>query len=107
MKTPILASSLTSLLLVAAAVAHADGMPSAPPIALSSVARAEVLADLQVWQRAGMDKLEAGEAGPEVFGERYRAALATYVALRNAPDFAGLVDRIARERGETVRIAGQ
>jgi hypothetical protein len=107
MKTHDLASVLAAALLAATGVAHADSMPSAAPAPQSTPSRAEVLAERALWQRAGLDALEAGEAGADVFSARYRDAHAAYLAQRHSPAFAQLVERIARERGESVRIAGQ
>ncbi|WP_298232988.1 hypothetical protein [uncultured Azohydromonas sp.] len=69
---------------------------SAQPSALS---RAEVLADLQVWQDSGLAALQHGET-PDVFSAEYQRASALYDALRKSPRFAMLVQSIAAKRGE-------
>ena len=107
MKIATLSAIVAPLLIAVSGIARADGMPSDSPVALSTASRAEVIADLQTWQRAGLDTLSAGEAGADVFSTRYLTAQANYEQLRAAPEFAMLVARIARQRGEGVRIAGE
>lgn len=92
---------------VAASAAFAQESPSDAPMALSTASRAEVLADLQIWQRSGMAALQQGEAGPQVFDAPYRSALAAYTAMRESPTFALLVRRIAAEIGERTEVAAQ
>lgn len=81
--------------------------PADAPAPTSTMSRAEVLADLQVWRESGLAELQAGESGPDVYSARYRSAEARYAAMRAAPAFAALVDRIARERGERLQIAAK
>ena len=81
--------------------------PSETVVPVSSQSRAEVLADLQVWQDAGLAAEQWGEAGPEVFAARYQQAEARYQAMRAAPAFAALVARIARVRGERTDLAAR
>ncbi|MFT3955559.1 MAG: hypothetical protein QM722_14560 [Piscinibacter sp.] len=76
------------------------------PIARSSLPRSEVLAELEIWRDSGLAALERGEAS-DTSGPSYRAALARYQALRDAPAFADQVARIARRLGETQLIAQQ
>jgi hypothetical protein len=68
----------------------------------STLTRAEVLADLQIWRESGLAALSRGEAGYNVFTLAYRQAQARYRALRASPRYAELVQRIAQERGENV-----
>src|SRR5882672_10612865 len=65
----------------------------------STASRAQVLAELEIWRRSGLAELDRGES-PDVFSDRYRRAAARYAALRSSPQFAGLVQSIADERGE-------
>ena len=85
--------------------AYGDSPPDARPA--STLTRAEVLADLQVWRESGLTALDFGEAGVDAFSADYRNATDRYAALRNAPEFAVRVARIARERGEVVDLAGR
>ena len=72
----------------------------------STLSRAEVLADLEIWRRSGLADLQRGEASPNTFSPQYREAHARYLAMRSSPEFAARVQSIARERGEIV-TAGQ
>ena len=67
----------------------------------STLSRAEVLADLQVWQASGLAALQHGDR-PDVFSAEYQRASALYAALRKSPHFAVLVQSIATKRGEVV-----
>jgi hypothetical protein len=81
----------------AGAYASAPGASNQP----SSLSRAEVLADLQVWKDSGLSELQNGYTS-EVFGTQYRRASERYAALRNSPHFAELVQSVAAKRGEVV-----
>jgi hypothetical protein len=70
-----------------------------------TLARAEVIADMLVWRRAGMAAFGRGEASPDTFSPEFRNARARYAAMRASPEFAALVQAIARRRGEIVLIA--
>jgi Domain of unknown function (DUF4148) len=83
----------------AALAADADADAPAP------LSRAEVLADLQIWRESGMAALHAREE-PAMLDAQYDAVAARYAALRASPMFAALVERIARERGEKIQVAG-
>jgi hypothetical protein len=98
---------LSSVCVVACTSACAQESPSDAEVPMSSLSRAEVLADLVVWQRSGLAALHQGEAGPPAFDASYRAAQAAYLALRAAPSFALLVRRIAAETGERTDMAAQ
>lgn len=67
----------------------------------STLSRAEVLADLQVWKASGLAQLQHGDM-PDVYGAEYQRASALYAALRKSPHFAVLVQSIASKRGEVV-----
>ncbi len=91
--------ALTASLLLAAALpqAHAQEYPSAPAASTSQLSRAEVIADLHLWQRAGVDRyVEAQRYGMET--SEYQAAFAEYQRLRNSPAFAQEVARVKAEQ---------
>jgi hypothetical protein len=91
---------LAAALLTAACAAHAaDSEGGAAQVPLS---RAEVLADLQIWQQSGMSAFDNGEASADPSNASYSAAQARYVALRSSPEFSQLVSRIAQERGDVM-----
>ena len=94
-------SKLIALLVVPLCVGSAALAQEDSPAGLS---RAEVLADLQIWRDSGMAAVHAGE-DPAWFNRGYDAAAARYAAMRASPEFAALVDRIAQQRGEKVKIA--
>ena len=47
-----------------------------------ALTRADVLADLQMWKRAGLPVGGRGQAGVDVHAPDYQAAYARYLALR-------------------------
>jgi hypothetical protein len=100
-------SILGFLLAAVVSAAAAQGAPEAANSEAQGepVSRSEVLADLLVWQRAGMPALVAGDSGPDLNSNAYRQAHARYMQLRNSPEFAQIVARIAQERGEKLTIA--
>lgn len=90
--------ALTASLLLAAALpqAHAEEFDLPKPTA-SQLSRAEVIADLHLWQRAGVDRyVEAQQYGMET--REYQAAFAEYQRLRNGPAFAQEVARVKDEQ---------
>lgn len=72
----------------------------------SSVSRAEVLADLKVYQESGLAAAErvAQETG-QPNGPALQAARERYAALRHGERYAALVTQYAERRGETARPA--
>ena len=88
-------SLLGGILLAVAAGPAAAQAPAGP-----ALSRAEVLADLQLWQQSGMAAFTDGEASADSTNPAYRAAQSRYLAMRASPEFEPLVARIARERGE-------
>lgn len=77
-----LATALLSLCL--AAPSHGAGNP--PDQAAPSLSRAEVLADLALWRRAGVDRYaQLLSYGPDT--EEYRSAYQEYLRLRNSEEF--------------------
>jgi hypothetical protein len=100
--TSLLVATLCSAYITAASAADAD----APFVPTSLLTRAEVLADLEVWQLAGMPAFTRGDADTDLNSAGYRAAQAKYQQMIDSPDFAQRVIRIARQRGERVDVAG-
>jgi lysozyme family protein len=77
---------------------------SAPPAFIeqpSTLTRAEVLADLEVWKASGLADLQRTDS-PDYFSDQYARASALYAALHKSPHFATLVQSIAAKRGEVV-----
>ncbi|MBH9576980.1 DUF4148 domain-containing protein [Inhella proteolytica] len=94
MSIPRILVLATALLGTGAAMAQSSSEAQA-------LSRAEVLADLEIYQRSGLGAIEQDDL--QMFrGERYRAALARYRALRQSPEFAVRVQAIAQRRGETL-----
>ena len=101
------ASKTNSLLVAMAcglcvtAAAAADEFVPAP-----ALARAEVLADLEVWQLAGMPAFVHGDnVDGNMVSAEYQAAFAKYQQMLHSPEFVQRVARIARQRGEHIDIA--
>ena len=64
----------------------------------TALTRDQVRADLALWKRAGLDKLERGDGGTDTFSSQYRATYDTYRHLRVGDVFEGLrVDDITEE----------
>ena len=105
----IAGAALCAFAMTAAAADGADGARAEDaPVAVSTLKRAEVLADLAVWREAGLDAFVPGEAVADPLTDRaYQTALARYQALRSGPAFALRLQRIQRERGESVHVAGR
>lgn len=89
----------TALVLVLAAGVSGTALAQqAPSTALTSpygvpLTRAEVLADLALWKRAGVDRFWRGEATPDIYSPEYKAAFSEYVRLRSGPDYQAEVQR--------------
>ena len=92
------AGLLTSAILAAGCAQFSDSAPDARPVSAAaspgSLSRAEVLADLQMWQLAGMQD-HGREEVQGLADDQYRASLARYFALRASPAFGELVNRLA------------
>lgn len=97
----------TPRILVLAAALFSTGAALAEGAAASQAAsRAEVLADLEVYQRSGLATAE--EQDMQLFrGPAYQAARARYEAMRRSPEFAVRVAAIAQRRGAPVVNAVQ
>lgn len=74
----------------------------------STVSRAEVLADLKIYQESGLAAAErvASETG-QPDSAALQAARERYAALRQGERYATLVAEYAARRGETVRPAAK
>jgi hypothetical protein len=95
----MICSALLSLGMNMTRAAEQDAAPA-------PAARAEVLADLEIWRESGLALAQSGDAfDPQT--PFYRESLARYQAMRTSPQFAERVDRIARQRGETGQVAQQ
>ena len=62
-----------------------DYPPSLPAAATKT--RAEVRADLKLWQRSGMEDLYRGSQEPDVFSLKYRQRYAEYVRMRTGAEY--------------------
>ena len=67
----------------------------------STLTRAEVRADVEIWNRSGLAQLDRRES-PNVFSDQYIQAQARYQAMKASPQFAALVQSIA---GDSARWA--
>jgi hypothetical protein len=74
--------------------------------AQSGLTRAEVIADYHVWRLAGLHDLTRGEIGVDTNGYQYRKAYATYLHLRQSPQFAQLVSELQQRPNARV-VAGR
>lgn len=74
-------SALASSLLAFSGTAHAQGIDKCDPA--RQLTRAEVLLDLELWRRAGVDKYEK-QASYGVDVDAYDAAYKEYLRLRSA-----------------------
>lgn len=98
--------------IAAAAPVHAGTFVTDPESRVSvstqsTVPRAEVLADLKIYQESGLAAAEraAAETGQET--PALQAARQRYAALRHGERFAALVAEYAARRGEAVRVASK
>ena len=77
-------------------------MAQQSPVDASSLKRAEVLADLDLWREAGMQNVAAGaELGDDA---THTAEYSKYLSLRNSPRFAQAVQS---HLGNNTALAGQ
>lgn len=96
-------SLIASLAFAAAGMAHAQQAPAAADHPLT---RAEVLADLEIWQRAGLNELSSFEGYADVsLNSDYQQRLAVYRQLRSGPAYAEAVARLSGRASE--RVAAQ
>ena len=79
--------------------AMAEDSYSAQPLpATSTVTRAEVLADLQVYRESGLAEVDRGES-QDTTSAAYAQAKAKYEQLRGSSHYNDLVQQIAARRG--------
>jgi hypothetical protein len=98
-------TSIAALLLLAgAAQAQAIHITVPDDVALpvSTLSRAEVLAEAHLWRLAGLQALEQGDRGPDPESPAYRQARAKFAWLRASPQFPALVAELSRRPGATV-----
>jgi hypothetical protein len=81
-------------------------VPSSIEPAQSGLTRAEVVADYHVWRLAGLQDLTRGEQSVDTNSYQYRKAFATYLHLRQSPQFAQLVSELENKRNARV-VAGR
>src|SRR5262249_33242172 len=78
--------------------AHAEPIYVDWPVDLtpstSTLTRAEVQADFELWRLAGQQELHNSELPPDTTSVAYPTPQARYAALRNGPQFAELVKKI-------------
>jgi hypothetical protein len=101
-------SKLTSIaaLLLLAGAAHAQAIritvPDEVPLPVSTLSRAEVIADYHLWRLSGLQALNQGDRGPDTESPAYRQAQAKYAWLRASPQFPELVAELSRRPGTSV-----
>ncbi|ADX48245.1 hypothetical protein Acav_4362 [Paracidovorax avenae ATCC 19860] len=80
-------AAVAVLVLAASLSAHSQSREATPPSGTPGLSRAEVIADLALWRRAGADRYAtlALSYGMEV--PAYQAALQEYQRLRNSEQF--------------------
>lgn len=88
MRSPSLALAALALALAGSAMAQ----ELTAPASTDNLSRAEVMADLEMWQRAGMTYLTDRETG--VLSAEYRQGLERYRQLRAGPAFLEAVARL-------------
>ena len=81
---------------VASAESIVIDVPSSVEPTGSGLTRAEVVADYQLWRLAGLHDLTRGEQGVDTNSYQYRKAFATYVYLRQSPQYADLVNELQK-----------
>lgn len=85
-------------LLLAAGQALAQPLRVEVPVNIepvqSGLTRAEVIADYHLWRLAGLQELTRGEQSVDTNSYQYRKAYATYLQLRQSPQFAQLASQL-------------
>ena len=87
---------------MSAAAEPSPAAASASP-ADKQVSRAEVMADLRLWLRAGLDQY-SDVAVRDAQEYSYKQALAKYEALRHGPAYVEELARAGRELGEPATV---
>lgn len=85
----------------AAAPSQEEWFGAQPVAAGASLSRAEVLAELNLWNRAGLNQANAGDHN-DVADPAYAQRLAAYQRLRSGPEYVAEVQRL----GGSVNTAG-
>lgn len=68
---------------------------------ISAMTRAEVLADLDMWNRAGLNKYSSAHGYTEITqSSDYQNRLSQYLRLRNGPDYQMAVHKLSAKAGE-------
>ena len=97
-RTLILAGALGTLF---SPLAHADtAYRPADSTTASGLTRAEVIADTNLWVRAGVDRFSEQALHYNISTPQYEQALAEYHRLRNGPAYAEEVAKVEAQRGE-------
>lgn len=66
-----------------------------------ALTRAEVLADLEMWNRAGLNKYPSSHGYPEITQtSEYQNSLREYRRLRNGPEYQGAVQNWRSKVGD-------
>lgn len=99
------AAALLTVVASLAAMAQEAGPPPEAPLSVSTLTRAEVLADLQIYRESGLANLDSSAPTFIDWNSReYARASARYTQLRASPYFATLVQRIAARRAEKADV---
>jgi len=80
------------------------GTPATASVAVGAMSRAEVLADLSLWNKAGMGAYGHIDS-PEAYGPGYAQHLAAYRRTRNSDAYMAEVQRIEGMRGSAMASA--
>ena len=88
--TPVFAQGVAQGSSAAANVSDAD----------RPLSRAEVIADLRLWRRAGVDNYADLALSYQVRVEEYQKALAVYKRLRAGPEYVAELAAVSKELGD-------
>lgn len=102
MATVLVATSLA----VGASIAQVSfSVPANLPTPMSTLTRADVLADFLVWRASGLHELtHRGESDTDTSSPEYMQAEARYDYLRASPQFPELIDQIKKNGSTRVVI---
>jgi hypothetical protein len=81
-------------------------MAAEPGATTKQASRAEVIADLRLWLRSGLDQF-TDPAMRDAAPSGYKQALAKYESLRQGPAFVEEVARASRELGEFATVSSE
>lgn len=89
---------------VAAFTGTAMAVEAYPPSTMDegrAITRAEVLADLEIWNRAGLKKFPSANDYPEIEKTSdYQNSLREYHRLRNGPEYQATVQKLREKIGD-------